>query len=301
MDEIRESKPLVSIGMPVYNAERFVRRALDELLAQDYQNFELIISDNASADATWQICQEYAARDARIKLYGHERHIGGRENFEAVLRLARGRYFMWAAADDGWHPTFLSTMVEELEAHPEAGTAMCALDLLNEEGQQIETVRFAGADNPNQKTHYQMFLWFILPGRKKNNVFIYGLSRRELIQNTFLFLPRLEYYLLDRTFLSLIALITRFRYVDRVLHTREVKTDKLKFGNVWRELAGTPQLGMVIWRSRLVPWRRKLYIPVGVAVYGARVVWARYRLTLKPKIASCWRRLRGLRWGTNAN
>lgn len=301
MGDRRESNPLVSIGVPVYNGERFIRRALDDLLAQDYQNFELIISDNASTDDTWEICQEYAARDSRIKLYPNERHIGGRENFEAVLRLARGRYFMWAAVDDGWHATFVSTLVEELETHPEAGTAMCAFDMLDEERSLLETVRFTGSNSPNQKSPFQMLLWFISPGKKKNNIFIYGLSRRELIQNTFTLLPSLEYYLLDRTFLSLLALITRFRYVDRVLHTRQFKTVKLKAGSLWSELAGSLQLGSVIWRSRLVPWHRKLFIPVGVVAYGARVVWAHYRATLRPKLASFWRRLRGIRWGTNAS
>jgi glycosyltransferase involved in cell wall biosynthesis len=302
---MRESKPLVSIGVPIYNGESFVRRALDALLAQDYENFEIIISDNASTDNTREICQEYAARDPRIKLHANEQNLGARVNFEIVVELAQGKYFMWAAVDDGWHPTFVSTLVEELESHPEAGTAMCAIDLVNEDGLLIDTVRFGGADSPNRKTHFQMFLWFTSPTRKKNNVFIYGLFRRELIQNTFPLLPPLgpplEYILTDRTFLSLIALITRYRYVDRVLHTRQIQTVKLKAGGGWREIAGTRTLGTAVWHSKLVPWHRKLYIPVGVASYTLRIMHARYRVFIKPKIAYCWRRLRELRWGINAN
>lgn len=70
-------EPLISIGLPVYNGERHIRQALDSLLAQNYGDFELIISDNASTDETQQICLEYAARDERIRYYRNERDMGG--------------------------------------------------------------------------------------------------------------------------------------------------------------------------------------------------------------------------------
>ncbi|MEM4134638.1 MAG: glycosyltransferase, partial [Candidatus Micrarchaeia archaeon] len=79
--------PLVSIGMPVYNGERFIRQALDSLLAQDYENFELIISDNASEDKTPEICLEYAARDKRIRYYRNEKNMGAAWNFKRVFDL----------------------------------------------------------------------------------------------------------------------------------------------------------------------------------------------------------------------
>ena len=97
-----DSQPLVSIGMPVYNGERFIRQALDSLLAQDCENFELIISDNASADGTQEICLEYAAQDGRIRYYRNENNLGALANFNRVLGLAQGPYFMWAAHDDVW-------------------------------------------------------------------------------------------------------------------------------------------------------------------------------------------------------
>ena len=64
--------PRVSIGMPVYNGERYIRQALDALLAQTFVDFELIISDNASTDRTQDICLDYAAKDNRIKYYHNE-------------------------------------------------------------------------------------------------------------------------------------------------------------------------------------------------------------------------------------
>ena len=71
-----DNKPLVSIGMPVYNSEQHIRQALDSVLAQDYEHFELIISDNASTDRTREVCLEYAARDKRIRYYQNERNMG---------------------------------------------------------------------------------------------------------------------------------------------------------------------------------------------------------------------------------
>ena len=68
----KESSPLVSIGMPVYNGEEYISQAIDSLLAQTHTNFELIISDNASTDGTWEHCQQYAAKDTRIQLYRNE-------------------------------------------------------------------------------------------------------------------------------------------------------------------------------------------------------------------------------------
>jgi len=130
--------PLVSIGMPVYNGERFIRQAVDSLLAQDYENFELIISDNASTDGTWEICQEYAARDCRIKIYSNDRNLGAVANFQIVLTMARGPYFMWAAADDLWKPGFISELVGLLEAAPSAVLAMCRAEKIDYDGLTIK-------------------------------------------------------------------------------------------------------------------------------------------------------------------
>lgn len=111
--------PKVGIGMPVYNGEPFVRKALDSLLAQTFIDFELIISDNASTDATGRICQEYAAKDARITYIRQSLNMGPAANFQFVLDQARGEFFMWAAADDMWRKDCLEKLVEVLESDNE--------------------------------------------------------------------------------------------------------------------------------------------------------------------------------------
>ena len=90
-------KPKLSIGMPIYNAEKFLRNRLDSLLSQTFSDFELIISDNASTDSTQHICKEYLSRDNRIQYIRQEKNIGLSSNFYFVLHKANSEYFFWAS------------------------------------------------------------------------------------------------------------------------------------------------------------------------------------------------------------
>lgn len=112
---MRHNKALISIGMPVYNGERFIGQALDSLLAQDYGNFELTISDNASTDRTQEVCLEYAARDVRIRYCRNEMNMGAIWNFNRVFELSSGEYFMWAAHDDYWDTRYLQSCLEAFD------------------------------------------------------------------------------------------------------------------------------------------------------------------------------------------
>jgi glycosyltransferase involved in cell wall biosynthesis len=111
--------PRVTIGLPVYNGERWLAEAVDSLLGQTYCDFRLIISDNGSTDATQRICEEYVARDTRIHYVRHEANRGVAWNWNWVFEISRSEYFKWAACDDVYHPTFLESCVEVLEKHPE--------------------------------------------------------------------------------------------------------------------------------------------------------------------------------------
>lgn len=117
---IETQVPLVSIGMPIYNAAVTLRRAIESLLGQGYQNIELLISDNASTDATESICKEYAAIDKRVFYIRSDRNMGSGWNFNRVFELSSGKYFMWAAHDDKREPSFVSVCVEKMEQCPEA-------------------------------------------------------------------------------------------------------------------------------------------------------------------------------------
>jgi glycosyltransferase involved in cell wall biosynthesis len=114
------SSPRVTIGMPVYNGERFLGEALDSILAQSFADFELVISDNGSSDGTQAMCETYAARDGRIRYYREDVNRGAAWNYNRLVELARGEYFKWAAHDDLLAPTFLERCVEGLDRNPAA-------------------------------------------------------------------------------------------------------------------------------------------------------------------------------------
>jgi glycosyltransferase involved in cell wall biosynthesis len=100
--------PSISIGLPVFNGEQFLREAVESILAQDFTDFELIISDNASTDGTRDICENYARWDSRIRYSRLPENLGAANNYNRVFELSSGKYFKWAAHDDVLYPRFLS-------------------------------------------------------------------------------------------------------------------------------------------------------------------------------------------------
>jgi glycosyltransferase involved in cell wall biosynthesis len=108
--------PKVSIGIPVYNGEEFLRKRFDSILEQTFTDYEVIISDNASTDSTSEICKEYVKSDNRFRYVRQQNNIGGMLNFYFVLQEAKCKYFVWAAADDYWHPQFLEKNIRVLDS-----------------------------------------------------------------------------------------------------------------------------------------------------------------------------------------
>ncbi|MEM0964415.1 MAG: glycosyltransferase family 2 protein [Bacteroidota bacterium] len=118
------ASPVVSIGLPVYNGERFLGQTLEDFCAQTFGDFELVIVDNASTDATPDIAHRYALRDMRIRYVRNEANIGSLPNFNRAFRLsAPAPYFAWAAHDDRHSPDFLGRLLALLEADPTASLA----------------------------------------------------------------------------------------------------------------------------------------------------------------------------------
>lgn len=108
-----QSTPLVSIGIPTYNRSEGLRRSLEYLTTQTYQNLEILISDNASPDeSTGRVIREFMSKDNRIKVFWQPVNRGIVFNFQFVLRHATGHFFMWAADDDEWLPNFVESCVK---------------------------------------------------------------------------------------------------------------------------------------------------------------------------------------------
>lgn len=149
---MRNNKPRVSIGMPVYNGELFLKEALDSILAQTFKDFELIVSDNGSTDRTQQICRAYAAKDPRIRYYRSEQNLGAGWNFNRVVELSTGEYFKWNCHDDVCAPEFLEKCVEVLDSNPEIVLCYPKTIIIDEHGEHVEKY-FDGFNLRSPKPH----------------------------------------------------------------------------------------------------------------------------------------------------
>ncbi len=154
-------QPKVSIGLPVYNGEKFLPRALNSLLKQDFEDFELIISDNASTDGTAEVCREFAARDNRIIYSRNETNIGATGNYNRVFQLSCGEFFRWGSHDDEAHPSQVRRCLERFKDAPANTTLVFTkAEIIDGEGQ----VKYLSPDSiscesPSALKRFSRVLW----------------------------------------------------------------------------------------------------------------------------------------------
>lgn len=120
MSHVASGSPRAIALVPTWNAESFIDATLATLAAQTFPAFEVLISDDASTDATASICERWAARDARFRLLRQNTRLGWVGNTNALLRAARGDYFFFALHDDLVAPTYVARLVDALERDPAA-------------------------------------------------------------------------------------------------------------------------------------------------------------------------------------
>jgi len=130
--------PLLSIGLFLYNGEKFLAGAIESILNQTFKNFELIISDNCSTDRSGEICRHYADRDERIRYYRNDRNLGAGWNLRRVYELATGKYFKQAAHDDMIQQDYLRLCIDALEADDSLVLAHSLTRVIDEAGQLVE-------------------------------------------------------------------------------------------------------------------------------------------------------------------
>lgn len=142
-DTHTQAGPVLSFGVPVRNGARFLRRLLESLRAQDFDDFEVVVCDNQSTDATGDIAREFASCDPRFKYHLNETDIGQIENFNLVFERSSGRYFRWIGSDDWLEPSYASRCVEALEANPDAVGVTTLWKYIDDEGQE-EFIEYSG-------------------------------------------------------------------------------------------------------------------------------------------------------------
>jgi len=131
--------PRVSVGLPVYNGERYLTATIGSILAQSFADFELIVSDNASTDRTSEICRDFAERDPRVRYVRNERNLGAGPNYDNCFHRSRGTYFKWAAHDDCLAPDYLAKAVAALDAAPEAVLCTVGITEIGPHGEVLRT------------------------------------------------------------------------------------------------------------------------------------------------------------------
>lgn len=205
--------PLVSIGLPTYNGARFLRESLESLLAQEYMQFEILVSDNGSTDGTEAIGRDFAARDSRVRYVRQPANLGAAANFNYVFRETGGTLFMWASDDDLWDPRFLTSCVAALHANATAVLACSRIRFIDEHGVAFNGRDMAVFDNPDLSsrsvtTRVEHLLsrhgWYQ----------IYGLIRRDVLASV---RPQTEAYGADVVLVTELALRGPFVRVDEVL------------------------------------------------------------------------------------
>jgi len=134
--------PRLSIGLPVYNGEKYLAESIESLLGQSYKDFELIISDNASTDSTAEICHRYANEDSRIRYIRQPRNIGLAPNHNFVVDQSRGEFFKWAASDDLYGRELLQSCIDALDQHPDVVLAHSWTAAIDSAGKVIQAYRY---------------------------------------------------------------------------------------------------------------------------------------------------------------
>lgn len=223
------SSPRLSIGVPVYNGADFIHEAITSHLEQDFGDFELVVSDNCSDDATPDIVNELAKADPRITYSRNDENIGGPANFNRLFRLTSAPLFRWAAADDRIEPGYLSSVIAMMDDDPSIVIGHSQSLLIDPKSEpMLEMAQgWLGGDgymeaiklNPPEgderfhSPHPHQRIDAVINNNHRN-FYIFGIMRRATMMQT-----RLHgaFYGGDRTLLVEMAMRGTFRKVDDAL------------------------------------------------------------------------------------
>ncbi|WP_353946599.1 glycosyltransferase [Streptomyces sp. HUAS MG91] len=204
--------PRLSVGLPVYNGEEYLAESLDALLGQTYEDFELIISDNASTDGTQDICRLYAAKDSRIRYQRLPRNVGATPNHNRLLDEARGELFKWASHDDLYGRDLLRLCVAALDEHPDVILAHTDQAVIDGDGRVTVPYDYTLATgSPHAPERFRSLLFE--PGGDD----FYGVMRTDVLRRV---KAMDSYHHADRTYVAEITLHGRFHQVPELLYFR---------------------------------------------------------------------------------
>lgn len=200
-----KSVPRVTIGLPVYNGEKYLAEALKGLLSQSYSDFELVISDNASSDATEDICRRFAASDSRVRYIRQPRNLGCTWNHNVVAADIRGEFFKWASHDDTYGPSLLAECVAALDHHREVVAAHSWTATIDGAGTVLDKIEYPLATASRYAPERFRSMLFDVGGDDA-----YAVVRADVMRKV---LPYGSFYRADRTIVAALALHGPFHQV----------------------------------------------------------------------------------------
>jgi glycosyltransferase involved in cell wall biosynthesis len=210
--------PRLTIGLPVFNGETYLPESLEALLGQSYEDFELVISDNASTDGTADICRRYAKQDSRIRYIRQPRNIGLNPNHNYVVRQARGELFKMASHDDLYARDLLKRCVDALDEKPQAVLAHCWEARIDKSGSVTHALAYSvAADSPSAPERFRSMLfdgW---------DDYTYGVMRTKVLLRTHL---HRSHHFADRTINTELGLHGSFHMVRDWLYFRREDPDR---------------------------------------------------------------------------
>jgi len=214
--------PLVTVGVPVFNGERYLSDCLDSLLGQDFEDFSLIISDNASTDGTEDISREYEKRDSRIRYVRNPKNIGMYGNITALFRLADTKYFKLANADDFWAPTMLRKSVDLLER--DTSVVLCYPHTILVDKNRRVTQRYGKELHLLESEPVRRFKRVLSELRLVNQ--LQGVIRSAVLRRV---LPLRDHTFSDRVLLAELSLYGRIYQLPDYLYFRRFHEDSSSF------------------------------------------------------------------------
>lgn len=242
--------PRVSIGMPVFNGERYLESTLGTVLNQSYEDFVLYISDNASTDRTEELCRQFASQDGRIRYLRNIENVGAAGNYEKCFVPAKSEYFRWQNADDPIEPTLIETCLNALEQNPDAVLAYGKAHFIDENGQLLR--EHVDTFDLHQDSPVDRFITCLRELGWQN--LLYGLMRREVLART----ARMQAFrAADMNLVVELTLYGKFIQLPEYLFNRRMhpecsswdNSDEKRQTSFWAP--GQRRLNMQNWRSSI--------------------------------------------------
>ena len=207
----------ITLGMPVLNGEKHIRFALNSIFKQSFKNFNLIISDNASSDKTFSICNEYKKKHKNIKIYKQKKRISGIDNWISLLEKTKSKYFLFCAHDDYFkEKDYLKKLINKISYNTIPISSVKIIDHNNNIIKHLSNDRVLNYKGPSI---YRRLKFFITPSLIGKNRILYGIQERNHVLKILKIFQKIEYT--KNYFYNYLD------YVDNYMHYEILKKKKI--------------------------------------------------------------------------